>query len=367
MKELIQQLKDLQAKLQDLRSWLNIDQKKQEALELEEQVSAPGFWDDNETARAVAKKLDGIKELIGKYGHLDKEVADSLAVAETAYKEEDHSLVQDLEANVEFLNKELASFELVVFLSDKYDANNAIITIHAGAGGVDAQDWAQLLQNMYIKHSASRGWKSDIIQVSRGEEAGLKSVTLEISGQYAYGYLQHETGVHRLVRLSPFDADHARHTSFAYVEVLPVIEQGEVEISEADLKIDTYKSSGPGGQSVNTTDSAVRITHKPSGITVSVQSERSQLQNKEQAMKILAAKLEKFQSVKAEEERQRLRGEFTENAWGHQIRSYVLHPYKLVKDHRTSYEEQDTESVLEGKLGGFLENNLRALGEINKF
>jgi peptide chain release factor 2 len=366
MKELIQQLKDLQAKLTDLRGFLNIDQKKQQILELEEQMSQAGFWDNNTRARAIAKRLDSIKDLVEKFEHLDKKVTDSLSVAETAFKEKDLSLEKDIEENIELLNNELASFELVVFLSGKYDTNDAIITIHAGAGGVDAQDWAQMLQSMYIKHAQNRDWQTDIIQISSGEEAGVKSVTLEISGQYAYGYLQHETGVHRLVRISPFDADHARHTSFVYVEVLPVLELSEIKISENDLKVDTFKSSGPGGQSVNTTDSAVRITHEPSGITVSVQSERSQLQNKEQAMKILAAKLEKFQQAEAEEERQRLRGELTENAWGHQIRSYVLHPYKLVKDHRTNYEEQDTEAVLDGSLSGFLENNLRVLGEHEK-
>lgn len=366
MKEIIQNLKNLQSKLSDLRKFLNIDQKKQLILELEEQMQAPDFWHDNAQAREVAQKLDGLKNLVASYEKLDNEVGESLLVAQTAYDEGDHSLQSDLEAVITKLTKELDQLELVVFFSGKYDDHNAIISIHAGAGGVDAQDWAEMLQNMYGKLATEQNWQQELIQTSRGDEAGIKSVMFEIKGLHAFGYLKHETGVHRLVRISPYDADHARHTSFAYVEVLPAMEQEEVALDEKEIRIDTFRASGPGGQSVNTTDSAVRVTHEPSGISVSVQSERSQLQNKEQAMKILTAKLEQYNQAEAEEERQRLRGEFTENAWGHQIRSYVLHPYKQVKDHRTNYETQDVEAVLNGKFHDMLENNVRVLGEYEK-
>lgn len=218
-----------------------------------------------------------------------------------------------------------------------------------------------MLLNMYVKFAEQQGWSTELIHVSRGDEAGIKSAMLEIRGSYAYGYLKHDSGVHRLVRLSPYDADHARHTSFAFVEVLPELESTDVKINENDVRMDTFLSGGPGGQGVQTTYSAVRLVHEPTGIMVSVQSERSQLQNKERAMKILASRLQQYQEAERDEERQRLRGELTENAWGSQIRSYVLHPYKQVKDHRTNYEEQDAERVLDGNLHGFVENNVREL------
>lgn len=363
MKEIIQKLKDLQSKLVDLKKFLNVVQKKQQILELEDLMQELGFWDDNAKARDVAQRLDGLKDLVDNYEKLERDVSEGLSVAQTAYDEGDHSLQSDLEADIEKITKKLDQLELVVFFSGKYDDHGAIISIHAGAGGVDAQDWAEMLQNMYSKLATEQNWQQEMIQSSKGEEAGIKSVMFEIKGLHVFGYLKHETGVHRLVRISPYDADHARHTSFAYVEVLPTMEEAEMELDEKELRIDTFRSSGPGGQSVNTTDSAVRVTHEPSGISVSMQSERSQLQNKEQAIKILTAKLEQYNLAEAEEERQRLRGEFTENAWGHQIRSYVLHPYKLVKDHRTNYEAQDVEAVLNGKLHDMLENNVRVLGE----
>ncbi len=326
-------------------------------------MSDSDFWLDGTKARKLSRELASLKNLVDLFEKIEKETLDNYDVAQSAYEDFDHSLEGDLSDSVKKISNELSQLELVVFLSGKYDQSPALLTFHAGAGGMDAQDWCEMLLNMYIKFAEKRGWKSELIHVSRGEGSGIKSATLEISGQYVYGHLKHESGVHRLVRLSPFDADHARHTSFAYVEILPEIEQPETVLDEKDIRVDTFLSGGPGGQSVQTTYSAVRLVHEPTGITVSVQSERSQTQNKERAMKILASRIEQYNLAELEEERQRLRGELTENAWGSQIRSYVLHPYKMVKDHRTSYEEQDVEGVLEGNLDGFVENNIRVLGE----
>jgi len=243
-------------------------------------------------------------------------------------------------------------------LQGKYDKNPAIITINAGAGGVDAQDWAQMLERMFLRLAEQQNWSLKHLSRSLGAEAGIKSSTFRIQGDYVYGYLKNEAGVHRLVRMSPFDADHARHTSFAMVEVLPELTQLDNSIKEEDLKTDTFRASGHGGQSVNTTDSAVRITHIPTGLTAICQNERSQLQNKKQAMIYLQSKLQKYQDAEQEEEKKVLKGEYTEAAWGNQIRSYVLQPYKMVKDHRTNYESSEPDKVLDGQLMDFIEKNL---------
>jgi peptide chain release factor 2 len=287
-------------------------------------------------------------------------LGDALDLGKQADKEEDRHVLDELAKQAEQLLAKFRQLELTMLLNGKYDDHGAVISIYAGAGGVDAQDWTEMLLRMYTRFAESRGWKVSIAEQSRGTEAGIKSVTFEIEGRYAFGYLQSEHGVHRLIRLSPYDADSGRHTSFAMVEVLPIVEAKELEIKDEDLKVEAKTSSGHGGQSVNTTYSAIRITHIPTGITVSCQDERSQLQNRERAMRILRGKLERYQATQQEEERQVLRGERTEAAWGNHIRSYVLHPYRQVREHRSEYEESDPDAVLGGKLDGFIEHYLRA-------
>jgi len=275
-------------------------------------------------------------------------------------KGDDRSEKKEIEKKIKDLEKILNKLELKTIFSGKYDRSDAILSIHSGAGGVDAQDWAEMLLRMYLRFSEKHKFKTKIIEQSLGQEAGIKSATFEISGLFAYGNLRSEAGVHRLVRLSPYNSDNLRQTSFALVEVLPVIEKiEEVKINSQDLRIDVYRSSGAGGQSVNTTDSAVRITHLPTEMIVTCQNERSQLQNKEEAMKILKAKLHQKYLEEAEKEKNKIRGDFVSAEWGSQIRSYVLHPYRLVKDHRTKYEDVNAEKILDGDLDSFIEAYLK--------
>lgn len=273
-------------------------------------------------------------------------------------KEPDKGLEADLKAKFGVLRDQFEQMRLTTFLSGKYDDHDAIMSIHAGAGGVDAQDWAEMLLRMFTRFCEKKDFKVTIIDQSRGAEAGIKSVVLEIQGHYAYGYLKSEAGVHRLVRLSEFNPAHTRETSFALVEVLPAIEETEFKLNLEDVEIEAKTSRGHGGQSVNTTYSAIRSTHKPTGTTVTIQNERSQAQNKEQALKILASKIAALEEEKRQKERLELRGEFHSAEWGNQIRSYVLHPYKLVKDHRTNYETSSAEDVLEGDLEEFIKHYL---------
>jgi len=275
---------------------------------------------------------------------------------------EDESLEVDIESEVENLASRLDGMELEAAFSSGYDARNAILSIHAGAGGTESQDWAQMLMRMYLRWAERRRYQAEVLDLSPGEEAGIKSVVIGVNGDYANGYLRSEHGVHRLVRLSPFDADHARHTSFALVEVMPEAEADvDVRIEPDDLKVETFRSSGPGGQHMQKTSSAVRLTHLPSGLAVSCQSERSQHQNKEIAMKILRSRLLELELVKREKERSKLKGKHVAAGWGNQIRSYVLHPYKMVKDHRTDYQTGDTDAVLDGELDGFINAYLRSI------
>jgi len=276
--------------------------------------------------------------------------------------EEDTALQQELEAELDELAAHIDELEFQLAFGSEYDVRNAILAIHAGAGGTESQDWAEMLMRMYLRWAERRGFKTDILDTSPGDEAGLKSTIIAISGEYAFGYLKSEHGVHRLVRLSPFDADHARHTSFALVEVMPEAEADvDLAIAPDDIKVDTFRSSGPGGQHMQKTSSAVRVTHIPTGIVVTCQSERSQFMNKEIAMKILRSRLLEQELAKREEEKSRLKGKRIEAGWGNQIRSYVLHPYKMVKDHRSNYETGNTEAVLDGDLDELINAYLRSL------
>ena len=297
----------------------------------------------------VVEKWRGLEEKVS-------EIAELIPLAE-----EDASLETEVEAEIEKIASRLDKLELELAFSSEYDARNAILSIHAGAGGTESQDWAQMLLRMYLRWAERRGYQAEILDTSPGEEAGIKSAIIEIKGDYACGYLKSEHGVHRLVRLSPFDFDHARHTSFALVEVMPEAEiDVDVKIEPDELKVDTFRSSGPGGQHMQKTSSAVRLTHLPTGLTVTCQSERSQHQNKEIALKILRSRLLELELVKRAEERTRLKGKHIAAGWGNQIRSYVLHPYKMVKDHRTDYQTGNTEAVLDGELEGFVTAYLRS-------
>ena len=303
------------------------------------------------------KRLSVLREEISEWQQLKQLVDDTLELAHL----EDESLRHEIEKETQLIEKEINSREFTLMLSGKYDKGNALLAIHAGAGGVDAQDWAEMLERMYLRWTEEKKYKTEILDLSEGEEAGIKSVTILVEGRYAFGYLRSEKGVHRLVRLSQFDSAHRRHTSFALVEVLPELEDdSDVEINQEDLKIDVYRSSGAGGQNVQKNATAIRITHIPTGIVVTCQNERSQTQNRENAMRVLRARLFEIRQAEQEQQVAEFRGEYTKAEWGSQIRSYVLHPYQMVKDHRTDYEMGNTQAVLNGSLNGFIEAYLKA-------
>ncbi len=368
MKELIQNAKNLLAQIQITSPMAQLETKQARLAELRTLMGAPDFWADNKKASATAKEAAGLEKEINEWQNLEQQTREVLSLAEAGEREGDESMAEELTEQLAKTQAKLSELKFVAMMDGPYDRDNAIIAIHAGAGGTDAQDWAEMLLRMYLRYAEKHGFKAGILDKSDGQEAGIKSATVEFKGEYAYGYLKAEAGVHRLVRISPFDAEKMRHTSFALVEVLPEIEElsdQEMPIKADDLRIDVFRSSGHGGQSVNTTDSAVRIKHLPTGITVSCQNERSQLQNKETAMKVLRSKLYQYYQTELEEERQRIRGEFNEAAWGNQARSYVIHPYKMVKDHRSDYETQEVEKVLDGDLQALIEAELgnRAVGK----
>jgi len=304
------------------------------------------------------KKYNGLKAEVHSWRSFSRRLHDALELAQL----NDESLRAELETEISAIESELEKRSLTAMLSGKHDHDSAILAIHAGAGGTDSQDWAAMLERMYLRWAESRGYETEILDITEGEEAGIKSVTIAVDGEYAFGYLRSEKGVHRLVRLSPFDAAHRRHTSFALVEVLPQVamDEAEIDIKPEDIKLDVFRSSGAGGQNVQKNATAVRITHIPTGIVVTCQNERSQTQNREFAMRILRARLLELRQAEKEEERAVLRGEYTKAEWGSQIRSYVLHPYQMVKDHRTEHESGNTQSVLDGGLDEFMEAYLRS-------
>lgn len=328
--------------------------------ELEKKTIQEGFWNDSKTSSVVLQEMKILKNKYTKYMRLSEEIKNLQELNELLLLEEDDELGKELLKNTEILSYNLEKFEIETLLSGKYDINNAIVTLHPGAGGTESQDWAEMLYRMYSRWGNANGYTVKELDYLEGEEAGIKSVTFLVSGENAYGYLKSEIGVHRLVRISPFDAGGRRHTSFASVEVLPEITDDiDIEINPEDLRIDTYRASGAGGQHINKTDSAVRITHIPTNTVVSCQTERSQIQNKETAMKMLKSKLLDLKEKEHKEEISELKGEQRDIAWGSQIRSYVFCPYTLVKDHRTNYEIGNVSAVMDGEINGFLESYLK--------
>jgi peptide chain release factor 2 len=344
---------ELEERLAELEAFFDVEGLREEAEELGDEMSRPGFWDDPDEARAVSARFSRVQGRIELLDGLRGTLSDSEELLELA--EEDGELLSEVEGELGRVERVLEEQEVARLFSGEYDEGDAILTINPGAGGVDSQDWAEMLARMYRRWAERRGFGLEVIEYTEGEEAGIKSATFTVSGEYAFGLLSAERGVHRLVRISPFDAGARRHTSFASVAVAPVVgEAVEVEIEEKDLKVDTYRASGAGGQHVNKTDSAVRITHLPTGIVAQCQNERSQHQNREVAMRVLRARLFELEREKREQEIAAQSGEKAEIEWGSQIRSYVLHPYKLVKDHRTGEETANVDRVLDGDLDAFI-------------
>ena len=344
---------ELEERLAELEAFFDVNGLRGEAEDLGEEMSQPGFWDDPEEAKAISARFSRVQGRISLLDGLRGSLTDSEELLELA--EDDRELLSEVEAELKRVERVLEEQEVARLFSGEYDEGDAILTINPGAGGVDSQDWAEMLARMYRRWAELRGLGLEVIEYTEGEEAGIKSATFTVSGEYAFGLLSAERGVHRLVRISPFDAGARRHTSFASVAVAPVVDEAvEVEIEEKDLKVDTYRASGAGGQHVNKTDSAVRITHLPTGIVAQCQNERSQHQNREVAMRVLRARLFELEREKREQEIAAQSGEKADIEWGSQIRSYVLHPYKLVKDHRTGEETANVDRVLDGDLDAFV-------------
>ncbi len=336
-----------------------------ELADLREQSAAPDLWDDPQRAQTLMKRVARLESVTNTWVDLERGLTDLeglLALAEESDESEREALLVDLDGDLRGLERQFADLEFALTLGGPYDDHNAVLDIHAGAGGTEAQDWAEMLLRMYLRWAERRGLTSEILSVSGGEEAGIKSTSVRIAGDNAYGLLRSERGVHRLVRISPFDASHSRHTSFALVEVLPEVEAGDptVEVRPDDLRIDTYRASGHGGQNVQKNDTAVRITHLPTGIVVTCQNERSQGRNRDMAMQVLMSRLLDKEIERREAERAAMKGEHIEAGWGNQIRSYVLQPYRMVKDLRTDLETSDTGAVLDGDIDGFISAYLRA-------
>ncbi|HEX6508528.1 MAG TPA: peptide chain release factor 2 [Chloroflexota bacterium] len=362
MEEIRSQLDEIVSKLDTLKVHLDVAGARREIASLEEASAAPDFWDDPRAAGRMMHQLTLLRARADEWERLHSEAVGLRDLLELAEIEEASDVIEDVQRDTIPLARLVDQLEFQTLLSGEYAENGAILSVHAGAGGTESQDWAEMLLRMYIRWAEQHKFQVDILERSEGEEAGIKSATIDIRGPYVYGHLRGERGVHRLVRLSPYDAAHRRHTSFALVEVLPEIEDEveAVKINPDELRVDTYRSSGAGGQHVNKTDSAVRITHLPTGIVVTCQNERSQLQNREVAMRILSARLLERQLEEREAEQLRLKGEHVAAGWGNQIRSYVLHPYNMVKDLRTQYETSNTAAVLNGEIDPFIESYLRS-------
>ena len=338
----------------------DVTNKKERMDELERKTLDVDFWNDRESANIIINEINSLKEIVNKIEKTKDNVNNDLEVCDLLFAEKDDELLHNLEEEVSALSKEMDELEIFLLLSGPYDKNNCLLEIHAGAGGTEACDWADMLFRMYLRYFERNNFKYEVLSYLDGDEVGLKSASIKVNGSFAYGYLKGERGVHRLVRLSPFDAAHKRHTSFASVDVTPEFNNDvDVKIDEKDLKIDVYKSSGAGGQHINRTESAVRITHLPTKIVVTCQNQRSQLQNKETCMNVLKGKLKLIEIEKQQQEMNSIKGENVNIEFGSQIRSYVMHPYSLVKDHRTGYETSNVIKVLDGEIDGFIESFLK--------
>jgi peptide chain release factor 2 len=375
-KQTLAELEELVSRVKSSCKLLDMEKTKAEIDALEWETQQSDFWNDSDKAQKTSQKLAGIKEFYDTWKSMQDDIVELSEFAKMAAeeeeedkkenrdKEENQEIETDVEKKLADLTKRFEKLEFTTLMSEEHDTSDAIVAVHAGAGGTEAMDWAEMIMRMFLRYAESKGWKTKILDESKGEEAGIKSATFSVEGRYAYGHFKSEAGVHRLVRLSPFDADKLRHTSFALVEVLPDLgDMAEVEIDPKDLRIDTFLAGGHGGQGVQTTYSAVRITHLPTNTVVSCQNERSQTQNKETAMRILKARLHAIYLKERAEEKKKLRGEYRSAEWGNQARSYVLHPYRMVKDHRTKFEvkDQETEKVLDGNLDPFIESYLKFL------
>ena len=329
-------------------------------------MAEPDFWDDNQSARQTARKLDDIKKKIKFLQGIEEDLEEIEVYMELSSETEGDNYQKEILQQLEIINKEMEQMELKIRLSGEYDANNALLSINPGAGGTESQDWAEMLLRMYTRWAEKEGYQVDVLNLQPGEEAGINNATLMVKGDYCFGYLKSERGVHRLVRISPFDSSGRRHTSFASVEVLPELDDDiDVEIDDSELKIETYRASGAGGQHVNKTESAVRITHQPTGTVVQCQNERSQHKNKKMALKIIKSCLLEMKEEEQADKVDEIRGEKKEIAWGNQIRSYVLHPYKMIKDHRTGIEEGNVDKVLDGDIEQFIQAYLKKGGKDN--
>ena len=322
---------------------------------MEAEMAEPGFWDDRKRATVTSQQLERKRSSLRRFHRVSEELEDVDLLHQMALEADDENELAALEPRLKDIERQVRDYRIELTFSGEYDAGDCFLSINAGAGGTDSQDWAEMLLRMYGRFCERKGWKTSLLEVSQGDTAGIRSAMLEVKGTYAYGNLRGEQGVHRLVRLSPFDSAHRRHTSFTAVSIIPVVEETTFDIDPKDLRIDTYRASGAGGQHVNVTDSAVRVTHLPTGIAVSCQNERSQHQNKDTAMRVLGARLNEILHKQQAQELEEIQGELKDNEWGSQIRSYVLHPYQMVKVHRTNHETGNIDAVLDGEISGFIE------------
>ncbi|WP_214540007.1 peptide chain release factor 2 [Staphylococcus pseudintermedius] len=361
LSELKRNLDSYSAKLEQLRGSLDLENKETNIQEYEEMMADPQFWDNQERAQTIIDQNNAIKFVVNNYYEVAETLEEMIATYELLQEEYDDEMKDDLEQEVIGFQTKVDQFELQLLLDGEHDANNAILELHPGAGGTESQDWTNMLLRMYQRYCEQQGFKVEIVDYQAGDEAGVKSVTMLVKGHNAYGYLKAEKGVHRLVRISPFDSSGRRHTSFASCDVIPEFnnEKIEVEINSDDITVDTFRASGAGGQHINKTESAIRITHHPTGIVVNNQNERSQIKNREAAMKMLKAKLYQLELEQKEQELAAIRGEQKDIGWGSQIRSYVFHPYSMVKDHRTNEETGNVNAVMDGEIGPFIEAYLR--------